>query len=97
MDDRKLQELYDLTKQNNAMLKSMHRANRISFWLKIVYYLIIFGIAAASYYYLQPIVDTFFDTISSFGAQNGGGPTINFAIPEEYRTLIENYLKSQGR
>lgn len=53
----KLQEIYTMTRENNAMLTRMRRNQRIDSVFRVVYYLFVLGVLAGAYYYVQPYVD----------------------------------------
>ena len=68
-----LQETLELAKDNNEMLHSMRRSQRISNIMSIVYWVFIIGSAVGAYYLIQPYVDQLMeaygsasDTIKSF-------------------------------
>jgi len=59
MDQREralLEEAASLAKENNKILKQMRRSARIGRVLHALYWLVIIGIAVASYYFLQPYI-----------------------------------------
>ncbi len=53
---QKIDELFELTKENNQMLRTLRRLQRWSTALKVVYWIILLGIAAGAFYFLQPYV-----------------------------------------
>jgi len=69
-DDNKdsLEEILKLTKENNKILKKQLSAMRWSRAFKVVYWIIIVGIALGSYYYIQPYIDGILNTYQSIGA-----------------------------
>lgn len=69
-----LEKTLALEEENNRMLHSMVRAQRIGRIMTYVYWIFIIGSAVGAYYLIQPYVDTFIgayesasDTIKSFG------------------------------
>ncbi len=52
-----LQETLELTKDNNKMLLSMRRSQKISNIMSFVYWIFIIGSAIGAYYFIQPFVD----------------------------------------
>ena len=50
----KIDEILDLTRENNRILRSMHRRMLWSQIFTFVYWLIILGIAGWSFYFLHP-------------------------------------------
>ena len=61
----KLDEVLELVRENNRILRKMHRS---LFWSQIftyVYWLIILGVAGWSYYYFQPYMTKYISTYQS--------------------------------
>jgi len=52
-----LQDTYNLADQNNKMLRSIRRAQKVSSFLRFMYWIIIIGIGVGSFYFLQPYVN----------------------------------------
>lgn len=61
MDDQELrkmvEETMELSKDNNRILHSIQRREKITQVMRIIYWLFILGIAAGAYYYIQPYID----------------------------------------
>ena len=50
-----LEETNKLTKENNEILKKLHRDAKIGLWLRITWYVVIIGLPFALYFYvLEP-------------------------------------------
>ncbi len=56
---QKVTELLELTKENNMMLRSMRRLQRWTSAFKVVYWLVLIGVAAGAFYFLQPYMAQF--------------------------------------
>ncbi len=56
-----LERTYALAEENNEMLRSIRNANRISLILRIVYWVVIIGIALGAYYFIQPYFESVLD------------------------------------
>lgn len=57
-EERKLLEKnLELAEENNKMLRSMRRSQRISGIIRAIYWLLILGSAIGAYYYIQPYLD----------------------------------------
>lgn len=76
-DYDKMAELLDLTRENNRILRSMHRRMLWSQIFTFLYWLVILGVMGWSYYYLQPYLDKYWNayqtmtkTLNNF---EGGG------------------------
>ena len=55
---RLLEETAASVKENNTLLKKVHRSLVVSRTIKIVYWTIIIGVAIGAFYFLQPYVDS---------------------------------------
>jgi len=60
-----LEKTYELSKENNKILKSVRRSNRWSAFFKVFYWMIIISISIGAFYYIQPYIDTFMNTYQS--------------------------------
>ena len=56
-EKRLLEETAALARSNNKLLKKMHRATIFANVMRIVYWLVILGIAVGSFYFLQPYIE----------------------------------------
>lgn len=59
----KIDEVLNLTRENNKILRGMRRSQRLSSLFQMVYWLIILGIAFGAYYYIQPMIEPFLQII----------------------------------
>lgn len=57
METEDLNQLLELTKENNKILRGMQRSARVGKFFKAVYWALILGTIFGSYYYLQPYID----------------------------------------
>jgi len=65
LSEKEINELLELTRDNNRML---HRMRRSMIWSKIftfLYWMVILGVMGASYYFLQPYVTKYWDVYQS--------------------------------
>ncbi|MFH1454893.1 MAG: hypothetical protein ABIF22_01060 [bacterium] len=53
-----LEKTYELSKENNHILKGIRRASRWSTIYRIFYWLLIIGVSVGSYIYIQPYIDS---------------------------------------
>lgn len=53
---QKLDELIELTRENNDILVSMRRTQRISSFFSFMYWVLILGSIFGTYYYFQPTI-----------------------------------------
>ena len=63
LDGRKIDELLELTKENNKILHGMRRTQRFSSFLTLVYWAVILGSIFGTYYYFQPTIQKYVKTI----------------------------------
>lgn len=52
-----LERTYELAKENNEILATMRRRGRISFTLRVCYWVLIIAISLGAFYFIQPYVD----------------------------------------
>ena len=73
----KLGEILELTRENNRILRSMHRRMMWSQVFTFVYWLLILGVMGWSYYFLQPYLTKYLTTyqhiMQTLGSLEGGG------------------------
>lgn len=68
LDSRKLDELLELTRDNNKILHGIRRTQRWSSVFTIVYWAVILGSILGTYYYFQPTLQKYMGMFeSSFG------------------------------
>ncbi len=65
LDERKLDELLEVTHENNKILRGMLRAQRWSSLFTFVYWMIILGSIFGVYYYFQPIIQKYVKTVNT--------------------------------
>ncbi len=57
MNEQQQQELFELVKENNKMLKVIRFNQRIQTVTRILQFLFVIGLFGASYYFLQPYLE----------------------------------------
>lgn len=62
LPEQNLQELLELARENNEMLKGVHRRARWSMFFWILRWAIVVGILFGAYYYVEPYVDKAVET-----------------------------------
>lgn len=65
LDSRKLDELLEITHENNEMLRSMRRVQRWSSFFKLSYWVVILGSIFGVYYYFQPTLQKYVKTFET--------------------------------
>lgn len=85
----KLSELLKLTKENNKILRSMHRRMLWSQIFTFIYWLAILGVVGWSYYFIQPhlvqYLETYQNVINAFSSVDSGS---NSSLPN-FQGLLE--------
>ena len=61
-DRRLLERAVELSEENNKILHSIRRANRLGMIWKIIYWVAIIAISYGAYIYIQPYVDQLMTT-----------------------------------
>ena len=65
LDSRKLDELLEVTHENNKILRSMRRAQRWSSLFRFIYWAVILGSILGVYYYFQPTIQKYMKTFQT--------------------------------
>ena len=72
MDEQKLEEMYKLTRENHAMLRSMRRSAFIGGAFKLVWWILILVVLPyITWLYLQPYLDTIMAQYQTIQEQSG--------------------------
>jgi hypothetical protein len=64
MDPREqamLEEALRLSRENNEYLRKLYRGYRWSWLFRTAYWIVIIGVAIGAFYFIQPIIERFFD------------------------------------
>lgn len=82
IDTREMNELLELSRENNKMLHALRRSQRMSSIFTVLYWAIILGSIFGVYYYFQPTIQKYtktikssFDLLQSIEGQAGAIPT----------------------
>lgn len=82
LDSRKIDELLEITHENNKILRGMRRTQRWSSFFTFAYWAIILGSIFGGYYYFQPTIQKYIKTfqtsmgiIQKFESAAGSIPT----------------------
>ncbi len=65
VDNQKIDELLDLTRENNKILRAMRSTQRWSSFFKFVYWAIILGSIFGTYYYFQPTIQKYMNAMQT--------------------------------
>ncbi len=85
----KIDELLDLTKENNRILRSMHRRMIWSQIFSYIYWLIILGSLGWSYYYLQPYIAQSWDAYQTLSKNLSTMQDQSKSLPNDLKGLLE--------
>ncbi len=91
-NQEKLEEVYKVTIENNEILRSLRRQQRIANAFRILYWLVILISIGGAYYYVRPIVTAF--TGNSIKVQEGLNQfdVLRKQFPEAQ--LLEKFINS---
>ena len=88
-DTDKLGEILELTKENNRILRSMHRRMLWSQIFTFIYWCVILGITGWSYYLLQPYVGKYWVMFQTLSAQLSGLDGGAMSLSADFGNLLE--------
>jgi len=57
-----LEKTHELAEENNKILHSLRRSNRLGSFFRLLYWIIIIGVSIGAYYYVEPYVNTILTT-----------------------------------
>lgn len=87
LDARKLDELLEITRENNKILRGMRRTQRWKSFFSFVYWMLILGSIFGVYYYFQPTIKKYTETIqTSVGIIQNFEKSIG-SIPTDMQTV----------
>ena len=85
----KIDELLDLTKENNRILRSMHRRMIWSQVFSYIYWLIILGSIGWSYYYLQPYISKYMNAYQTISRSLSTMEQQSKSFPNNLQGMLE--------
>jgi hypothetical protein len=53
-----LKNTYELSKENNKILRGIRRSNRWSLIFRVLYWTLIIGVSVGAFYFIQPYINT---------------------------------------
>lgn len=65
LDARKLDELLELTHENNKILRAMRRTQHVSSFFTFMYWTVILGSILGAYYHFQPTIQKYMKTFQT--------------------------------
>ena len=81
---KEIEELKEVTKDNNRLLRGIHARARITMIFNIIKWAIIIGVSVGAFYYIQPFLETLMKTYSSISSLSGVGGSMS-----EQKGLLE--------
>ena len=91
-DDRddQLEEILAVVKENNKILRKMHRTQVWSGVLRLMYWAVIIGASIGAWYYFQPILDDYMKTYQSLmgNMQDLGGSASGSMNMDEIKKFL---------
>jgi cation transport ATPase len=85
----KLDEVLELVRENNRILRKMHRSMVWSQIFTYVYWMIILGVAGWSYYHFQPYVVKYISTYQSIMESLNSLDAQTRAFPSDIRGILD--------
>jgi predicted PurR-regulated permease PerM len=82
-------ELLELTRENNRILRSMHRRMLWSQVFTIVYWCAILGVMTWSYYLVAPYMSQYWDMFQQLSTQMTALESSGIALPTDLKQLLE--------
>ena len=64
----------EVSRENNKILRKMRGSQRWAQVTRVIYYLIITGLAVGAFYYIQPYIQKFLEIIPGFNKMLNGLP-----------------------
>ena len=65
-----LERALALAEENNGILQSIRRTNRLALLARVLYWVVILGFSVGAYYFIQPYVTNLFDLYGSMSGLN---------------------------
>jgi hypothetical protein len=84
-----LERTHKLAEENNEILRSMRRMNRISGVIRLLYWIVIIGISIGAYYLIQPYVESMIGLYSDAQNALGGSITTTQNIADSLGNLLK--------
>ena len=65
-NQEKLEEVYEMTLENNQILRSMRKQQYIANAFRFIYWLVILGALGGAYFYVRPVIKAVSDNKTKF-------------------------------
>jgi hypothetical protein len=60
-----LERTYKMAEENNSILRSIRRSNRIAAAMRILYWVVIIALSVGAYYFIQPYMTLMLKSVNS--------------------------------
>ena len=87
-DKALLEKVYKMTEENNTILKSIYRTNKIGLTIKVLYWVIL-GLSFGAFYFVQPYVNSLTGVLDSVGVANKTGISPYNSYTENIMDLLK--------
>ena len=77
-----LQKTYELSTENNKILRGIRSSNRWSVFFRIFYWILIIGASVGAFYFIQPYIDIAVNTYKSVQGDLNNVKTVVNTIPK---------------
>jgi hypothetical protein len=88
-DKALLERIYKLTEENNTILKSIHRTNKIGLAIKVLYWVVILGLSFGAFYFVQPYINSLTGVLDTKGGTNNTGISPYNSYTENIMDLLK--------
>ena len=82
-----LEKTYELSKENNHILRGIRSSNRWGTFIHIFYWVIIIGVSIGAYYYVQPYVNIAEKAYKSVQGDLGNVKSVMNSLPKVLNNL----------
>ncbi len=97
-NQEKLEEVYEMTKENNDILRSLRRQQHIANAFRFLYWIVILVSLGGAYFYIRPVIDSINqnrsrvdDTLNQFNQLRSQLPEAKFL-----EQLIQSFKNASG-
>ena len=77
-----LKRTYELSQENNHILKGIRSSNRWGTFFRIFYWIIIIGISVGAFYFVQPYIDTVLNAYKNIRGDLNNVKSVVNSIPK---------------
>jgi ABC-type uncharacterized transport system fused permease/ATPase subunit len=91
-NQEKLDEMYEMIKENNEILRSLLRRERFATAIRIAYWLIVIGVVGGAFYFIKPYAQTVMSNVSSLQNAINSLNGVTTSMPEinAFKAFLES-------